>query len=155
MQMDSRSVNKQRIPQAGLNEMNAAKMNSRSGLRPPGFATSAVKPSTIPSSFYSCSSVCICCVANCISQKRLQPPTLPIDPRLQPLEYPVVPHNVTPERIPSLRLFPHGQHSPEPLRPRRSPKPSDPARERLAQDPRHQWPNGSTAHLLSRDHILH
>jgi kinesin family member C1 len=48
--MDSRPVNKSRIPQAGLAEMNSGKMNSLSGLKPPGFATSAMKPPTIPSS---------------------------------------------------------------------------------------------------------
>lgn len=50
--MESRPVNKSRIPQAGLVEMNSAKTNSRSGLKAPGFATSGIKASTIPSTFH-------------------------------------------------------------------------------------------------------
>ncbi|CRG83416.1 Kinesin-like protein klpA [Talaromyces islandicus] len=45
--MDSRSANRSRIPQAGLAEMNSAKANSRSGLKAPGFATSNIKPTSI------------------------------------------------------------------------------------------------------------
>ncbi|EED19818.1 kinesin family protein (KlpA), putative [Talaromyces stipitatus ATCC 10500] len=45
LQMESRLNSKSRIPQAGLTEMNSAKTNSRSGLKPPGFATAGLKPS--------------------------------------------------------------------------------------------------------------
>lgn len=60
MQMEPRSFNKSRIPQAGLVEMNPAKANSRSGLKAPGFATSGMKPSTIPSMHHRACSALSC-----------------------------------------------------------------------------------------------
>jgi hypothetical protein len=146
-------MNKSRIPQAGLTEMNSAKTNSRSGLKAPGFATAGIKPSAIASAL-KCFISYLCWLSDS-SQKRPRRPMATINRLLPPPEYRTAPHVLTPETTHFPHRFLPVRPSLEQRRPLHSLRPSDRALEQRLQDLRHPWVNEDLAHPPSHDHTRH